>query len=39
MPQHWVPAVFMGGGISSLSKAAVIGPPTLADADVDYTFA
>jgi 2-methylaconitate isomerase len=29
----------MGGGISSLSKAAVIGPPTLADADVDYTFA
>ncbi|WP_137124427.1 2-methylaconitate cis-trans isomerase PrpF family protein [Roseomonas sp. HF4] len=29
----------MGGGISSLSKAVVIGPPTHADADVDYTFA
>ncbi len=29
----------MGGGISSLSKAAVIGPPTHPDADVDYTFA
>ncbi|WP_260729801.1 2-methylaconitate cis-trans isomerase PrpF family protein [Dactylosporangium roseum] len=29
----------MGGGISSLSKAAVIGPPTRADADIDYTFA
>jgi 2-methylaconitate cis-trans-isomerase PrpF len=29
----------MGGGISSLSKIAVIGPPTRADADVDYTFA
>ena len=29
----------MGGGISSLSMAAVIGPPTLADADVDYTLA
>lgn len=29
----------MGGGISSLSKAVVIGPPTRADADVDYTFA
>jgi 2-methylaconitate isomerase len=29
----------MGGGISSLSKAAVIGPPTRPDADVDYTFA
>jgi hypothetical protein len=27
MPQHWVPAVFMRGGISSLSMAAVIGPP------------
>jgi hypothetical protein len=29
----------LGGGISSLSKACVIGPPTRGDADVDYTFA
>ncbi len=29
----------MGGGISSLSKICVIGPPTRHDADVDYTFA
>ncbi|KAI6475785.1 hypothetical protein MCOR04_007345 [Pyricularia oryzae] len=29
----------MGGGISSLSKACVIGPPTVPGADVDYTFA
>src|SRR5262245_14473122 len=29
----------MGGGISSLSKIAVIGPPTRPDADVDHTFA
>jgi 2-methylaconitate cis-trans-isomerase PrpF len=29
----------MGGGISSLSKICVIGPPTRTDADVDYTFA
>ncbi|MEZ5854414.1 MAG: PrpF domain-containing protein [Hyphomicrobiaceae bacterium] len=29
----------MGGGISSLSKVCVIGPPTHPDADVDYTFA
>ncbi len=29
----------MGGGISSLSKAVIIGPPTHLDADVDYTFA
>lgn len=29
----------MGGGISSLSKGVVIGPPTHAEADVDYTFA
>jgi 2-methylaconitate cis-trans-isomerase PrpF len=29
----------MGGGRSSLSKVCVIGPPTRADADVDYTFA
>jgi 2-methylaconitate isomerase len=29
----------MGGGVSSLSKVCVIGPPTHPDADVDYTFA
>lgn len=29
----------MGGGISSLSKVCVVGPPTRSDADVDYTFA
>jgi 2-methylaconitate isomerase len=29
----------MGGGISSLSKVCVIGPPTRDCADVDYTFA
>ena len=29
----------MGGGISSLSKAVIIGPPTREDADVDYIFA
>ena len=29
----------MGGGISSLSKAVIIGPPTRDGADVDYTFA
>jgi 2-methylaconitate cis-trans-isomerase PrpF len=29
----------MGGGLSSLSKICVIGPPTRGDADVDYTFA
>jgi len=29
----------MGGGISSLSKVCVIGPPSRTDADVDYTFA
>ena len=28
----------LGGGISSLSKVAVVGPPTRSDADVDYTF-
>lgn len=28
----------MGGGASSLSKVCVIGPPSRADADVDYTF-
>lgn len=29
----------MGGGITSLSKVAIIGAPTHPDADVDYTFA
>ena len=29
----------LGGGISSLSKACIIAPPTHPDADVDYTFA
>ena len=29
----------LGGGISSLSKAVIIGPATLSGADVDYTFA
>ena len=29
----------MGGGISSLSKGVIIGPPTHAEADVDFTFA
>src|SRR5260370_25862954 len=29
----------LGGGISSLSKACVIGPPTHPGADVDFTFA
>jgi len=28
----------LGGGISSLSKVAVVGPASRADADVDYTF-
>jgi hypothetical protein len=28
----------MGGGISSLSKAVIIGPSSRPDADVDYTF-
>jgi hypothetical protein len=28
----------LGGGISSLSKVAVVGAPSRADADVDYTF-
>jgi 2-methylaconitate cis-trans-isomerase PrpF len=28
----------MGGGISSLSKVCVVGPPSVAGADVDYTF-
>jgi len=29
----------MGGGISSLSKVCVVGPPSSPDADIDYTFA
>nr|MCU0952332.1 hypothetical protein [Burkholderiaceae bacterium] len=29
----------MGGGLSSVSKVCVIGAPSRADADVDYTFA
>lgn len=29
----------MGGGVTSVSKVCVIGPPSRADADVDYTFA
>ena len=28
----------MGGGLSSLSKAVIIGPSTHPDADIDYTF-
>ena len=29
----------MGGGVTSLSKVCVVGPPTRGDADIDYTFA
>jgi 2-methylaconitate cis-trans-isomerase PrpF len=29
----------MGGGVSSLSKICVVGPPSRPDAHVDYTFA
>jgi len=29
----------LGGGISSLSKVMIVGPPTVPEADVDYTFA
>ena len=29
----------MGGGVSSVSKAVVIGAPSRSDADIDYTFA
>jgi 2-methylaconitate isomerase len=29
----------MGGGVSSVSKAVIIGEPSRPDADVDYTFA
>src|SRR3954464_12951787 len=28
----------LGGGISSLSKVAIVGPSKRSDADVDYTF-
>lgn len=28
----------MGGGVSSLSKICIVGPPSRNDADVDYTF-
>jgi 2-methylaconitate cis-trans-isomerase PrpF len=28
----------MGGGVSSLNKVCVVGPPSRSDADVDYTF-
>ncbi|KAH8792079.1 DUF453 domain protein [Hyaloscypha finlandica] len=36
----WSPIFYgMGGGISSLSKVCVVGPFTVAGADVDYTFA
>jgi 2-methylaconitate cis-trans-isomerase PrpF len=28
----------MGGGVSSVSKVCVVGPPSRDDADVDYTF-
>jgi 2-methylaconitate cis-trans-isomerase PrpF len=29
----------MGGGVSSVSKAVIVGPTSVAEADVDYTFA
>src|SRR5262245_7617755 len=29
----------MGGGLSSLSKVCVVGPPSCPDADVDFIFA
>jgi 2-methylaconitate cis-trans-isomerase PrpF len=29
----------LGGGVSSLSKVCVVGPPSRPDADLDYTFA
>lgn len=28
----------MGGGLSSLNKVCIVGPPSRSDADVDYTF-
>ena len=39
MTQRRFPAVFMRGGISSLSKVCVIAPSRREDADIDYTFA
>ena len=29
----------MGGGVSSLSKICIVGPPSRPDADIDFTFA
>ena len=29
----------MGGGVTSLSKVCIVGPPSRQDADIDYTFA
>lgn len=29
----------LGGGLSSVSKICIVGPPSRSDADVDYTFA
>ena len=29
----------MGGGVTSLAKVCVVGPPSRPDADVDFTFA
>lgn len=29
----------LGGGLSSLSKVMIVGPPTTPEADLDYTFA
>lgn len=29
----------LGGGVSSVSKVCVVGPPSRPDADIDYTFA
>lgn len=28
----------MGGGLSSLNKVCIVGPPSRTDADIDYTF-
>ena len=28
----------LGGGVSSLSKVCVVGPPSRPDADIDYSF-
>lgn len=38
-PEHGRQLDGMGGGISSLSKACVVGAATVEGADVDYTFA